>query len=404
MSLNTYTKTRLSFVRRGLLISLATIAVVWILDCQECRLQSLVSVHTTQRQRPLFQDDLLEEDIHAILTNLQVSTRATVPDAFSGEISPLWTCSQVPTFPYSRKLIFVHIFKTAGSSFRAFLDDYARTCHRGISLVIHCSSVAAASMGDAQTPWESKNHKRCVNKFSRHRGDQVAWNTKGNVTGSLLRNTSDILVGHLPLGVHHHWKDANDHVVHPQYVAFFRDPIAKYVSGRLFVNRKKDWTAEEAVRILKQEVVTARQRGSYYLGCDKYLITPEQKELPLTLDERVQLVRTNLLSYRCLVGIVERMSSSLYLLQHVIDGDLEVTGQLHRLDTARPSQNDSNRTTFNQSKLSTDALVAELKRDPNFYPSLQEYLRYEFLIYDFALQIHARQVQALPNRHGSRSL
>ena len=95
--------------------------------------------------------------------------------------------------------------------------------------------------------------------------------------------------------------------------------------------------------------------------------------------------------------------SSANSIQLAVDGDLEVTDQLRRLDTSKAAR--SNRTdgmTVNKSELSTSALVAELRKDEEFFPILLEYLKYEILVYDYALQIHERQVHSLFQRYGDR--
>ena len=256
-------------------------------------------------------------------------------------------------------------------------------------------------------PWASDHERYCMNRYTRNRYDQTAFNIKGDVTGLLLRNFSDILIGHLPLGVHQYWMDQENNTVRPQYVAFFRDPVAKYVSGRLFTNRDANWNFTTAIQQIKAEVLAQRQSGSYYFGIDKYLTSPEQKGLTRSMEERVEIVRHNLLSYNCIVGVVERMRDSLSLIQHVIDGKMEMTERLRRLDNSKSSSSNpghSNTTgvTVNKSHLSTTALVAELQNDDAFYSMLLDYLRYEFLVYDYALQIHAKQVATLYEQYGDR--
>lgn len=392
-------KKRLSPVVLFLLAIAATAS--WHLGLTQVKLATSSS-GVFRQAKPTTQGQLRTR-IQTLLTSIHAPTNVNIPDDFTGEIQPMWTCSKQTEFPFSQKLIFVHIFKTAGSSFRAFLDDYAQRCQRGFSLVIHCSRVSAKSMLDSHSPWESNHHKLCMNRFSRPRDDaQAIFNVKGNVTGQLLRNT-DILIGHLPLGVHLHWTDYNQNVVQPMYVLFMRDPVAKFVSGFLFVNRKFHMTFAEAIKDIKLVVLDERYEGSYYLGSDKYLTTPSQKGHSRGFEERVELVRSNLLYHNCIVGIVERMSDSLALIQFVVDGDLEVTDQIRRLDVSKVARD--NRTeamTVNKSELSTSAIVAVLQKDEEFFQILLEYLKYELLLYDYAIQIHERQVHSLRKRHGDR--
>ena len=385
----------------ALLFLLAIAATSWHVDITQVMRASSDSV--LRRPKPTSQSEL-RTHAQTLLASIHAPTNVDIPVDYTGEISPMWTCSKQTEFPFSQKLIFVHIFKTAGSSFRAFFDDYAQRCQRGFSLVIHCSQVSAKSMLDSDSPWESNHHKLCINRFSRPRDDaQEIFNVKGNVTGQLLRNTSDILIGHLPLGVHLHWTDYNQNLVQPMYVLFLRDPVAKFVSGYLFVNREFHMTFTEAIKGIKLAVVDDRHEGNYYLGSDKYLTTPSQKGHPRGFEERVELVRSNLLSHNCIVGIVERMGDSLALIQLAVDGDLEVTDQIRRLDTSKVARdNRTDAMTVNKSELSTSAIVAELRKDEVFFQILLEYLKYELLLYDYAIQIHERQVDSLRKRYGDR--
>jgi len=63
--------------------------------------------------------------------------------------------------------------------------------------------------------------------------------------------------------------------------------------------------------------------GDYYMRHDNYLITPFQKAKmreKLTVEDKARLIKDNLIQYGVVVGIVEKMSESLEVLQHLIDG------------------------------------------------------------------------------------
>ena len=114
-----------------------------------------------------------------------------------------------------------------------------------------------------------------------------------------------------------------------------------------------------------------------------------------------------------MVGIVERMSDSLGLIQSVIDADLEMTEYLKQLDTTTTTrtstttssnhQRQTPKMVRNKSALSTSTIVRHLQDDDDeFYAMLCDFLRYEFQLYDFALELHAKQVQRLREEHGNR--
>jgi len=56
----------------------------------------------------------------------------------------------------------------------------------------------------------------------------------------------------------------------------------------------------------------------------------------------------------------------------------------------------------NRSHLSSSAIVEQLENDEEFYPLLLEYLRYEFEVYEYALQLHIRQVEWMHQQYGDR--
>eukprot|EP00542_Grammatophora_oceanica_P003349 CAMPEP_0194056152 /NCGR_PEP_ID=MMETSP0009_2-20130614/59153_1 /TAXON_ID=210454 /ORGANISM="Grammatophora oceanica, Strain CCMP 410" /LENGTH=115 /DNA_ID=CAMNT_0038705397 /DNA_START=9 /DNA_END=353 /DNA_ORIENTATION=+ len=114
---------------------------------------------------------------------------------------------------------------------------------------------------------------------------------------------------------------------------------------------------------------------------------------------------SNLVENKVLIGIVEHMSDSLELLQHVLDMDDELLPafELFGMNTTATRRNNngtsttaSKRTiTANKSKkFSTRQVVTELKRDVEFMTIFEEYVKYESLIYEFArVELHERQVQ-----------
>ena len=86
-------------------------------------------------------------------------------------------------------------------------------------------------------------------------------------------------------------------------------------------------------------------------------------------------------------GIVERMPESLEMLQYLIDKDNEIPS-LSRHFSSRVhldkilSLPSSNR---------TDAIVRKIQEDSRLMSIMEEYLRYEITIYNFALHRHESQ-------------
>lgn len=152
------------------------------------------------------------------------------------------------------------------------------------------------------------------------------------------------------------------------------------------------WSHDQAVEEIRKKIFGIRD---HYDGYTAYLLTPEQKEARLAVEDRVRLAKANLLDFNVLVGTVEAMGDSLELIRYAIngDGDPRVDAALAALD----HKDGAGRS--NASTLSSAALVEEIVRDTAARDKLRHVLRYETEIYDFAVEIHRQQVQQV--RQGS---
>lgn len=317
----------------------------------------------------------------------------------------MWTCSDPDTSKHGRrkKLIFIHVFKTAGSTFRVLFAKYALQCHAGYACAVGCSGLSRESV-TTEDKWvnafgSSKN--TCAFQLSVDRKG-LLWDKRRSITNSFLKKHVDIMIGHLPIGAHQYWMEEKENrTVHAQYICFFREPLHKYVSGILYL--KPQLSSSEIVNLIENRVRDARSKGTYYEGYSAYLLSPEQKSLVYAkhtgkgkkkppLEYRIQLILQNMIDYHILIAIVENMSSSLELMLHVVDGAGEVTDTFQQVDTkSNTSTHAGDLLVANKSKLSTVAIIEELRKDDEFFQILQEYLKYDEVIYSLALKLHNRQ-------------
>jgi hypothetical protein len=406
-------------------------------------------------------------------------------------LEPMWNCTNQGNFSHEsssfptrtagrrKKLLFVHVFKTAGSTMRSFFVGYGRACsHTGVSIVSQCSGLNVAPPArdgiDDESVWT--NHGgggECVlQTFQPRHGDPAWMHTSDNeektpqehqqqqwllekprLARSFLRATTDVLIGHFPLGVHEHWLVNNNSSINNsinvsttrneeyfsyQYVVFFRDPLNKLVSGYLYSNRMRhNLTTEQAANELYDRVWEKQNvQKLYHDGYSSYLLTPIQKReigrlykggikntTAATIKHNMAIIKSNLLGMRVMVGIVEQMTSSLAILRHLIDGRGELNAAWKALDTTTTSaaadaakhpttlhhhstmsepssimsdeqlqQTKQNPFALNKSRLSTTKIARLLlERD---HALLSEHLRYEQDLYNFAMQIHQRQYHA----------
>ena len=256
-----------------------------------------------------------------------------IPDNY-GYLEPMWACRDqlnvMANRVRSRKLVFVHIFKTAGSTMRTLLRSYALGCRTGLAIVTECSGLSANSMEHGST-WRNRDGsngekgKRCnLKRLVYRNGTEIQpQRTVVSTNTTVLENNVDILGGHLPLGSHYQWTDGNHTTVDPQYLVFLRDGVRKFVSAILYMY--PDITMEEAIRSIQKRVRDGRKHGKYYTKYPTYLITPQQRayfkehHIHPTLEQQANLTMTNLLRSNAIIGIVERMSESLELLRYVVD-------------------------------------------------------------------------------------
>jgi hypothetical protein len=249
-----------------------------------------------------------------------------------------------------------------------------------------------------------------------------------------------------------------------RHITFVRQPLPKYVSGKVF-HHKEIQSQEEIIALIKHDVTQARRAGEYWMRVSNYLLTPLQQQqqqaaTTTTTNRRsnsssssstssneytTQLILNNLVHYNVIVGIVEDMSQSMTLLQHVLDPDQKMTllfthyggGRDSSTTTSKmtttvhpddrktttlllqpsnaPTMDKKNSSTIvmdtsssssrqqqrqqqhvvNKSRFSTSSILKELETtDPAFFQEFIDYVKYEQLVYDFAWNMHQQQYQA----------
>jgi hypothetical protein len=165
------------------------------------------------------------------------------------------------------------------------------------------------------------------------------------------------------------------------------------VSGKLYNNRDANWTTEKAIKAIKKFVRKEHEQNLYYKSDpSRYLLSPKQQEGHPKREDRIYQSMLNLVESPMMVGIVERMSESLEMLQHLIDGKGKLTKYFALLD---PTSNSTRAVVRNKSKLSTSAIVIELEKDEDIMKVFRDFLQYEFRLYDFALAVQERQYRWL---------
>ncbi|KAL7561720.1 hypothetical protein ACA910_010937 [Epithemia clementina (nom. ined.)] len=311
-------------------------------------------------------------------------------------------------------LIFVHVFKTAGTTLREFWKEYGQHCQVGVASISSCSNVAVASLlhsninGPPDSFWSDDQGLPCLLSLQEsvfYHGPSQSFQTPNTtkqvrVNFDLLKNHihANIWMGHFPIGLHEYYnsngregydddeaaftamnhsiRDENrntktinnkddmiDTALIPQYVTFFREPLHRYVSSVLYVNRNKNWTRDydlamaELQRRIQTTEASADKPQEYLVRYAPYLLTPQQKEElrqsnasspAAAAEQQVQLIQQNLIRYQVLIGIVEHMDDSMALIEYVVDGTYEFADGFARFRTNRWTNNNNNSSIPNQ--------------------------------------------------------
>merc|ERR1719223_2338835 len=102
-------------------------------------------------------------------------------------IKPTYQCER--PFPSNSKIVFVHVFKTAGSTMRKFFIDYAKECSKSAIVIMRCTGGTTKSMRKGR--W-----RPCMVQYGVSReGDKLG--KKDYVKGAeYMEETIDIIAGH----------------------------------------------------------------------------------------------------------------------------------------------------------------------------------------------------------------
>jgi len=288
---------------------------------------------------------------------------------------------------------------------RGLLRAYAEACNAGLAIVVNCApvdpeTIQAGNWAKSQKDRSRKHGAACKLKSTAYRNGTAVTHSPGPghdvpINTTYLEDSSiDILAGHMTMGTDKYWKDDGGKHVDVRYLTFFRESPRKLVSAVLFMNPKLSF--DEAVEKVKNNVRKAVAK-SEYLDASSYLITPAQRleyrNVTLTSEDKANLMIRNLKENKVLFGIVERMSESLEMLQHVVDKDGELDSMFESFGMIPPGTNKTEEIIMNKSRLSSSSVLAEVEKDEEFMKLLREFVKFDDKVYRFALDMHMRQYE-----------
>mmetsp|Transcript_7580 Transcript_7580/g.10946 ORF Transcript_7580/g.10946 Transcript_7580/m.10946 type:complete len:457 (-) Transcript_7580:27-1397(-) len=334
----------------------------------------------------------------------------------------VWTCGETdrhkqtavvdPITNQRPFFAFVHVYKTGGSTVREFFREYAAVCKKSLALVAECGS------GDRRKGLEDCKFLSCVN----------APQSIERVNSTILHDNYDILGGHFSFGMaddifSNDAANPNNDNGAPQvrHMTFLRQPITRFVSHILYQqkqgNADKTETVEETVEDIKKRIRSSKEKGEY-VSSSIYpiynnLLTPEQHAMKYDQEQttheqeelvKVQLSIDNLLRYNAIVGMTETFSQSIQIFEHAMGQIVnstrkkeEVQEMFSRYIGEKESKNGSKR-----NDISTGSVLKELNKDGEFMAIFREFVKYEQMIVDFAMDMHQKQYEAVKKGHFER--
>ena len=327
----------------------------------------------------------------------------------------VWTCgkkdrhNQTALDPITNQrpfFAFVHVYKTAGSTVRDFFTEYATICKKSLAIIQTCrgSGVEKCQLKSVNAP--QKQLKR--------------------VNSAILHDHYDILGGHFSFGMADHiFSNANttttttattphngnnEAAQKVRHMVFLRQPMARFVSHILYQqntrNKHQRETVQDTAEDIKKRIRSSRGKGEFMSSIYKYLLTPTQREMKYDRKgqtqeaveaHKAQLSIDNLMRYNAIVGMTETFSQSMQIFEHAMGHvgtsarkEEEVKGLFSRFVGEEVLRNVSKR-----KSISTGPVLKELNKDDEFMVVFREYVKYEQMIVDFAMEMHQKQHNAV---------
>lgn len=224
------------------------------------------------------------------------------------------------------RVVFVHIFKAAGSTIREMLRHYAVQCGRKWVCLVNCDKkklVGARIACRVKDLIDDRGRKHHV---------------KGRPSLQQVRS-ADIVGGHISMGISDLYQDYNIH-----FITFIREPMASVASGVRYKNPK--FNIDRVIETLKSNIKKGSHRNAV-----NYISPKGNYRDALRLMKNFDLV-----------GVVDNWDVSLSLLRQFLGGD----GRWQNLKKTQRNKSHGKFTTgdlLNKLDAPTMAIFANFTRD-----------------------------------------
>ena len=273
------------------------------------------------------------------------------------EIPPATLSPREATAPL---VLFLHVFKAAGSSVREIFKGWAQECGLRVAVAgSQCAGTGAAS-------------RLCLEHGQ----------LKNDVQARRVDAGLDVVAGHLTYGFHAALKRP------ALYVTMLRNPVSTRVSGALYLARHRIGGDERrAVALARADLREAVARGQLYdnfvrrlTGSDKFKATRNDSASVARLEGATRRAVAHVARGFEVVGVVERFGAFVELVARALDP----RGLLGAAWWARVSA-----IRDNESKVSTTRVIAAL--EPALVRSANATLAYEWRVYEAAIETFRAQ-------------
>ena len=318
-----------------------------------------------------------------------------------------WTCgindsSLDPLTQQKPMFAFVHIYKTAGSTMRAFFRTYAFICRKGWICLQRCTEVTSSSI-QSESKWKNCQVEHAVDRNRKREQLGVKRKHYKVVNNAVLRDTFDMFGGHLRIGAGDFILKKNSDVHPVRHIVFLRDPLDRFISGTLYQlqKKKKGWTSSDFAKLIKERVLGSKEKGEYWDRSLRYLLTPRQAEdfeavkssfletnsTEQFAERKAMTAVQNLMQYNVIIGMTEHMPQSMEILKHVLLPN--ASKEQEELLDQKATNKTLNVSTKGQ--VSTSSVRIELEKDPAFMADFEEYVKYEKIVNEYAMNMHLMQ-------------
>jgi len=310
-------------------------------------------------------------------------------------------------------LVFVHVFKCAGSSIRKVMRVYGNICGMSVATLTECGvsdKDTRIRIAKGQMPCTLKDFYLPTRlEFS------YAAEEEKEIQGPHVKFMKDfnIVQGHVRVGLFGLKPPitmidttvdnglASEGGPFAYYVTWMRNPILMFLSGTNFVMGKRaEYKAvgeEEQYKMLFQYMQGRLSKNKHVVGQDRmyslfaaYYLPFAGREMGSNSSTEVKAkIKENLKSFQ-IIGILENHEASMGLLRWLLDPYDDIESSFWK--SASYVETNIGHEKGNV-KVSTKGILKRVKRRPLLWYNILLFLKDEIEIFEYAVQLHVRQCE-----------